>query len=211
MEALFPTLLAKVSILLAMTMGTAAIGTYLGRKINSLFAFIVLLVLFLGGCFGVMIAAHAGTTAGILALAAWGFVTGLFMGPAIENYAEELGWQTVCAAFLGTAGAMVVCGSIGMFSGIDFSHMGAILGIALLVFIIASIVTIFVRIGRTMNITFASIGCIIFAGYFLFDFYRVSHSEDTWENATDMTVKIFLDFINFFLQLLKLLAAVHHK
>lgn len=207
MDLLFPTLFAKVSILLAATMCTAALGTYLGRNIKSIAAFIVLVVLFLGGCFGVFLAAHASPELGVAALLAWGLVTGLFMGPAIESYAEELGWQTVFGAFAGTAGVMALCGGIGLFSGIDFSHMGLFLGIALFGLIIFGLIRIFVRMSREVNMGFAAIGMIIFAGYFLFDFFRLGHSENTWEKAIGLTVSIFLDFVNFFLHLLQFLAA----
>ncbi|MDR3616596.1 MAG: Bax inhibitor-1 family protein [Candidatus Obscuribacterales bacterium] len=207
MDLLFPTLFAKVSVLLALTMATAALGTYLGRGIRSFVAFIVLLVLFMGGCLGVFLAAHASPELGVAALLAWGFVTGLFMGPAIETYAEDLGWQTVFGAFAGTAGVMALCGGFGLLSGIDFSHMGFILGIALFGLIIFGLIRIFVRMSREVNMGFAALGMIVFAGYFVFDFFWLGQSENTWEKAIGLTVSIFLDFVNFFLYALQFLAA----
>lgn len=207
------TLFAKVALLLTLSMFMGAAGAYLGRNIRSLGAVLGLGLLFLVGCFGVFLAASAGPVAGIIALGGWTFVSGLFIGPAIQAYSEELGWRTVSMAYLGTAGVMAVCGGIGMFSGADFSGLGTYLSIALFGLIIAGIIAMFVRSMNTrgFNIVYSLLGMLVFAGYFLFDFFRLSRSENTWEKAIQLTMSIYLDFMNFFLDLLRLLAALQDK
>lgn len=212
MEALFPTLYAKVGFLLAGSMLLSALGVYIGRYMASMFSLIVLAILFIGGAFGLHIAAQAGPGIGISYLLCWTFIAGLFIGPAIQLYAQQLGWQTVGMAFLGTAGAMTVFGGIGMFSGIDFSGMGSYLAVALWLLIIVGIVSMFIRMSREGNILYAIAGLIIFSGYFIFDFFRLSKAENSWPAAINLSANLFLDFVNFMMKLLELLAATqkHH-
>lgn len=207
MESIF----VKVALLLSMSMLLGAAGTWFGRNIRSMGACIGLGLAFLVGTIGVFFAAHASPAVGIVALAGWTFISGLFIGPAVGQFSEEFGWKTVGGIFASTAGAMAVCGMIGLFSGIDFTFMGTYLLIALFGLIIAGVIGIFVRMSRTTNIIYHVLGMIIFSGYFIFDFFRLGHTENTWEKAIQLTMSIYLDFLNFFLHALQLYAATHHK
>lgn len=207
MESIF----VKVAMLLSMSMLLGAAGTWVGRNVRSLGACIGLGVVFLLGTIGVFFAAAASPGVGIAALAAWTFVSGLFIGPVVGQFSDEFGWKTVGGIFASTAGAMAICGMIGLFSGIDFSGMGTYLMIALFGLIIAGVIGIFVRMSRTTNIIYHLLGMLIFSGYFIFDFFRLGHTENTWEKAIQLTMSIYLDFLNFFLHLLQLYAATHHK
>lgn len=205
-------LFAKVAMLLTGSMLVGGLGAYVGRNIRSLGAMIGLAILFIGGSIGVFIAAGSlSAPVAVALMLAWTFVSGLVIGPAVQMYSEELGSHTVMLAYLGTGGVMAGCGAVGALSGVDFSGMGTFLLIALLGLIVFGIVTIFIRMSRTVNIVHASIGMIIFAGYFIFDFFRLSKSENTWEAAIQLTMAIYLDFMNFFLYLLQLLAALSDK
>jgi len=205
------SIFVKVALLLTMAMLGGGLGAWCGRGIRSMGAMIGLGILFLVGVFGVFLAAHASPVIGIAALAGWTFVSGLFIGPAIQAYSEDIGWQSVAGCFLGTSGVMALCGIIGLFSGINFGGMGSFLLIALFGLILVGVVGCFVRMSRTVNIVYSALGCLIFAGYFLFDFFRLGHSENTWEKAIQLTMSLYLDFVNFFLHLLQLYSQLHHK
>ncbi len=207
MESIF----VKVALLLSMSMLLGAAGTWFGRNVRSMGACIGLGLVFLLGTIGVFFAAHASAGIGIAALAGWTFVSGLFIGPVVGQFSEEFGWKTVGGIFASTAGAMAICGMIGLFSGIDFSGMGTYLMFALFGMIIFGVVSIFIRMSRTTNIVYHLLGMVIFSGYFIFDFFRLGHTENTWEKAIQLTMSIYLDFLNFFLHLLQLYAATHHK
>ena len=77
--------------------------------------------------------------------------------------------------------------------------------------IIFGVIGIFIRMSRTTNIVYHLLGMLVFSGYFIFDFFRLGHTENTWEKAIQLTMSIYLDFLNFFLHLLQLYAATHHK
>jgi modulator of FtsH protease len=205
------SLFAKVALLLTGSMCLGGVGAFFGRNIKSIGAYIGLVILFIFGTIGVYFAAHASAAAGLVALTIWVFISGLVLGPTIQMYAEKLGWHTVMLCYFGTGGVMAVCGAIGALSGINFSSMGTFLFIALLGLVVFGVVTIFVKMSRTVNIIHAIIGMVIFSGYFIFDFFRLSKESNTWEHAINLAMSIYLDFINFFLYLLQLYAALHDK
>ena len=205
------TLFSKVSLLLSLTMLISAFGTWVGSGITSVGAIIALGIVFLVGVIGVFFAAKVSPTAGVIALAAWTFVSGLFIGPCIHMYVVELGWQTVFLTYLGTGGVMALCGAIGVFSGFDFSSMGRWLMFALLGLILVGIVAIFVPYSHTVNIVWSLVGMTVFALYFIFDFFMAKDAENTWESAIMVTMSLYLDFINFLLYALQFLAEVMAK
>lgn len=204
-------LFSKVSLLLTASMGLSALGAYLGSGLTSMAAFIVLLIAFFAGAFVVPIAARKSKEAGIVALSVWTFISGLFIGPAIGMYVHALGPQIVFLAFLGTGGVMAACGAIGALSGRDFSNMGRWLMFALLALIVVGIVNLFVTFSAGVEIVYCLVGIVIFAGFFIFDFFRLSKAEDTWFNAVTLTMEIYLDFINMLLYLLRLLLVLLGK
>jgi FtsH-binding integral membrane protein len=201
-------LFSKVSLLLSISFVVSAAGTYMGQGFHSMASLIVLAIAFLAGAFIVPLCAKASTTAGITALTIWTFISGLFIGPCIHHYVNILGWQTVCGAYLGTGAVMAACGAIGALSGVNFSRMGRFLMFALLGLIAAGIIGIFIPMSQTINIVYSLIGMAVFALFFIFDFFRLSKSENTWEAAVDLTMQLYLDYINFLLYLLRLLAAI---
>ena len=205
------TLITKVAVLLAACMGLGGLGAYLGRKIENPLVFIGLAIAFILGTFGVFAAAHASPVLGVLALAGWTFVSGLVTAPALQHYSERLGWRTVAGAFAGTGGVMAACGAFGAFSGIDFSFLSGILFFALLGLVVAGFVTIFIKLSREGSMIEAGLGMLVFSGYFIFDFFRITKSANTWENAIQLSMSIYLDFMNFFLYLLQFIDAFSNK
>ncbi len=134
-----------------------------------------------------------------------------FLGPTINHYVASLGWQTVFLCFLGTGGVAAACGAIGALSGRDFSNMGKYLMFALLALIVVGIVNIFVAFSSGVTIIYCPIGMAVFAGFFIYDFFRISKAENTWFNAITATMEIYLDFINFLLYLLRFIRGGHRQ
>jgi len=62
-----------------------------------------------------------------------------------------------------------------------------------------------------VNLTYSILGMIVFAAYFLYDIFRVSRSENTWEAAVRMTMRLYLDFANFFIYLLQYLLSSRRR
>lgn len=192
-----------------MSLLLGGLGAYVGRNIRSIGAIIGLAIAFLGGVFVLQAMAAVSPVAGLTTLAMWTFVSGLFMGPALEAYSEELGFETVMLAFLGTAAVMAVCGAIGAFSGINFAPLGSFICLGVFGLIIVGVIGCFVAMRRTANIVYSLFGMVVFAAAFVYDFFTLNVTDNTCQNAVMLTAKIYLDFINFLLLFLRLLAALH--
>jgi len=203
-------LFSKVALILTGQMAITAGGAYLGQGLND-GALIALCLTAFAGIFAVRWAAAKNDVLGLSVTAAWTFLMGLVLGPAMALYVKDLGAAVVVQSFLGTGGMMAICGIIAASSGIDFSNrtFGRILFISLLGLVVAGLVNIFLSFGHFGTIAYSIIGMLIFTGYFLYDFHalivRSNASDDNWEFAIWSSVNLYLDFMNFVLDLLRLL------
>ena len=101
---------------------------------------------------------------------------------------------------------MAVCGAIGALSGRDFSGLGRVLMIALFALIAVCFVGMFVGLSSGASLVFSIAGMAVFAGFFIYDFFRLSRSANNSFNAITLTMKLYLDYINFLLFLLRFLS-----
>ncbi|MBX9572935.1 MAG: Bax inhibitor-1 family protein [Candidatus Obscuribacterales bacterium] len=205
------TLMTKVFLLLAGCLSCGGLGAYVGRNIRSLGTMIGLALAMLVGVFVVWYASGVSPLVGIVSLAGWTFISGLFSGPSLRHYRERLGWETVAWVFFSSAGVMLGLGMFGAYSGIDFTFLGGILFFALSVLLLVGLVMLFVRLGRQAAIAESIASMIVFSGYFIYDFFRVTRVTNTWEHAVQATMSIYLDFINFFFDALRLLELLSNK
>jgi hypothetical protein len=214
------SLFGKTMMVLTGMMATGAAGAYIGAGLGGgwllglAIAWLIMTILTVLS----LSAAKANPSflpAGVGVAALWTFMSGLVTGPAIAQYAVELGQNTVFGAFLGTSAVMAICGGIGMLSGVNFSRLSGILGIALWGLIIVSLVGCFVAFSSTFNIVYCLVGLAVFTGYFLVDFWRVRSlgeaGENDWATAILLSMALYLDFLNFFLYLLRLLSELKKK
>lgn len=214
------SLFGKTMMVLTGMMATGAAGAYMGATLGGGWLLVLAIAWLVMTIVAVVAlgAAKANPTylpMGVGVAAVWTFMSGLVTGPAVAEYAVQLGQNTVFGAFLGTSAVMAICGGIGMLSGINFSRLSGILGIALWGLIIVSLVGCFVAFSSTFNIAYCLVGLAVFTGYFLVDFWRVKAlgdaGENDWPTAIILSMSLYLDFLNFFLYLLRLLAELKKK
>jgi FtsH-binding integral membrane protein len=193
-------LLGQVMGFVAVTVGFAALGAYLGRNLSGGAG----LILFLGAfacVFGLNVAAAKGREQlAIGLLFALGLLLGLAIAPLIADYADgdaAAVWQAAGA----TAAFVAACGSYGYATRRDLSGWARGLFWALLALIVFGIVAIFVSIPNA-NLIYAIAGLVIFGGYTIFDFNRLRRA--TPDGAVVIAASIFLDIFNVFLLLLSL-------
>jgi FtsH-binding integral membrane protein len=201
-------LFTKVAMLLTASMGVGAVGSYLGAGITSLAAVIALAVAFIGGAIAIMFVKDKDPAIAVPFTLGWVFISGLFIGPALNQYVKILGPMTVFGAYLGTSGVMAACGAVALLTKVNFGKMQRFLMFALFGLIIVGIVGIFVQMSTAMNTIYCLGGMAIFTGFFLVDFARLRDNadDDSWGAAIEITVNLYLDFVNFLLFLLRLLA-----
>ncbi|MGZ6574003.1 MAG: Bax inhibitor-1/YccA family protein [Solirubrobacteraceae bacterium] len=192
-------LLGQVMGLVAVAVGFAALGAYLGRDLSGGTG----LVLFLGAfacIFGLNAAAKGREQLAIGLLFGLGLLLGLAVAPVIADYAKtdpSALWQAAGA----TAALVAGCGAYGYATRRDLSSWARTLFWALLGLIAFGIVAIFVSIPNS-HIIYAVAGLGIFGAFTIFDFNRLRRASA--DGAVVIAASIFLDVFNVFLLLLEL-------
>ena len=186
--------------LVAVTVGFAALGAYIGRNLSGGAG----LLFFIGAfacIFGLNIANSRGREQlAIVFLFGLGLSLGLAVAPVIAYYAHAdpaVLWQAA-----GATGAFVAgCGAFGYATRRDLSVYARALFWALLALIAFGLVTIFVSIPQA-NIIYALLGLVIFGGFTIIDFNRLRRAN--MYSAVPIAAGIFLDIFNVFLFFLQL-------
>lgn len=149
-------------------------------------------------------------TASIL-FAVFSVINGVTLAPIFMVYTYE----SIASTFFVTSGMFGAMAAVGYFTKKDMSGMGRIFFMALIGLIIASVVNIF--LGSSMLywvVTYA--GVVIFCGLTAYDTQRIKQMYMQLGNEeNDLTLKLgvlgaltlYLDFINLFLYLLRILGA----
>jgi FtsH-binding integral membrane protein len=193
-------LLGQVMGYVAVTVGFAALGAYLGRDLSGATGLVLFIAAF--GCvFGLNVAAAKSREQLAIGLMfGLGLLLGLAVAPLIADYASadpSALWQAAGA----TAGFVAACGAYGYATRRDLSSWARTLFWALLGLIGFGIVTIFVSIPNG-NIIYAVAGLGIFGAFTIFDFNRLRRASA--DSAVAIAASIFLDIFNVFLLLLQL-------
>jgi uncharacterized protein len=195
-----PGLFGRVMGLVALTVGFATLGVYLGRDLGGPGWFIAWL-LSLGCLIGLNVANARGNHGLALTLL---FAFGLLLGASVAttvNYYAKTDPTAVRQAFGATALTVGALGSAGYAIRRDLSFLYRFLFWALLALLVAGIVLIFVRIDGAYTV-YAILGLVIFSGYTVVDFNRLRRAGN--EEAIPLAAGIFLDVLNIFLFFLQL-------
>jgi modulator of FtsH protease len=187
--------------LVALTVGCAALGAYIGRNLTGGTG----IALFIGA-FACIIGLNIASSRGHEQLAigllfGLGLLLGMAVGPVLAVYAKaqpSVLWQAAGAtgAFVGGLGAY------GYATRRDLSSWARTLFWALLALIVFGVVGIFVAIPHG-NIIYAVGGLVIFGAFTIFDFNRLRRTN--MASAVPIAASIFLDIFNVFLFMLRLL------
>jgi modulator of FtsH protease len=146
----------------------------------------------------------------VFALLGYTFVTGLFVAPSIffahfvATHGASLDTSPVRDAFLLTGAAFSGLTSYVFVSKRDFSFLGASLSMGLWVVLGAMLLGFFVH-SAALSLAVASVGVLLFSGYILYDTSRLLH--DPVEDAVSAALRLFLDVVNLFLFLLRILSS----
>src|SRR3954464_8581761 len=193
-------LLGQVMGYVAVTVGFAALGAYLGRNLSGGIG----LLFFVGAfacIFGLNVAAAKGREQlAIGLLFGLGLLLGLAVAPVIADYAKadpSALWEAAGA----TAAFVAACGAYGYATRRDLSSWARTLTWALLGLIAFGIAAIFVSIPNS-HIIYAVAGLGIFGAFTIFDFNRLRRASP--DGAVVIASSIFLDIFNVFLLLLGL-------
>ncbi|KAG6375553.1 UPF0005-domain-containing protein [Boletus reticuloceps] len=110
----------------------------------------------------------------------------------------------VLQALLITLGVFLGLTLFTLQSKYDFSGLGPWLFGALLALVMVGLVNMFIPFGHTMDIIYSIGGCLIFSGYIVYDTFMITKRLSPDEFILG-SISLYLDFINLFINILRLL------
>ncbi|MFP4114599.1 MAG: Bax inhibitor-1/YccA family protein [Spirochaetota bacterium] len=139
---------------------------------------------------------------------AYSALNGLTLGAVFLAYTEA----TVAQAFFVTAGLFTVMTLYGFFTKTDLTRIGNLLGMALIGFIIATVVNLFLR-SEALYWIITYVGVVVFVGLVAYDSQRIKEmalagagdGEEGRKHAVMGALRLYLDFVNLFLLILRIL------
>ena len=133
------------------------------------------------------------------------FISGLTLTPLLSSVFNMPGGAAIVAqAFLMTS---VAFGGISMFALTtkkDFSAMGQMLFIAVIILIVGSLSNIFFQ-SPILQLAIAGFGALIFSAFILYDTQQII--KGGFSTPIEAAIALYLDFLNLFVSLLQILMA----
>lgn len=123
--------------------------------------------------------------------------------------------SSIASVFFITAGTFAVMAAIGYFTKTDLSSLGKILFMALIGLVIATLVNVFLVKSGGFQLILSYVGVLIFVGLTAYDSQKIKlmliEADDVDEDAQKIallgSLTLYLDFINLFLYLLRILGS----
>ncbi len=145
----------------------------------------------------------------LVLLFAFTFVTGLTLAPTLSAFlAMPGGASIITEAFVLTTVAFGGLSIFAMNTTRDFSAMGKMLFITLIVVIVASLINIFTQ-SPLFQLVIASVSAILFSAFILYDTQNIIRGNV--ETPVEAAVMLYLDFLNLFLSLLQILGIFNSR
>jgi modulator of FtsH protease len=179
--------------LVAVTIGFAALGAYLGRDLSRGAGWLCFAVA-LGALLGLNVVARRSERLAVTLLFIVGLALGAMLGPIVGYYLSTepaVVYQAAGATGLFVGG----CGAFGYATRRDLSSWARSLFWLLLALIGFGLVTLFVAIPGG-NVIYALLGLALFGAFTIFDFNRLRRAG--MESSVPIAAGIFLDVLNVF-------------
>lgn len=132
------------------------------------------------------------------------FISGMTMYPILVHYFNLLSVETVTGIFGATALLFTFLGTLGYRIQRDLSGIGKYLFIALILLVLVSVVGLFFPFNNMLIFGITVVSTIIFSLYTVYDFNQISQGTWTENDIPGLVLGIYLDFINLFIDLLRL-------
>ncbi|XJZ29012.1 Bax inhibitor-1 family protein [Bacillota bacterium Lsc_1132] len=139
------------------------------------------------------------------------FISGITIYPVVAYYLATTGANTVLLAFATTTTVFAGLAIYATKTKRDFTFLGGFLMAALLALVAISIFNIFWPLSTTGMLAYSFIGVMVFSGYVLFDFNRMKRHGVRPEEVPLMALGLYLNFINLFLDLLRIFGILSSK
>jgi len=130
------------------------------------------------------------------------FFSGLTLSPTIYLFISHDLLNIVLFAFILTFVLFVLLSIFAMKTERDFSGIGNILMIILLVVIIAGIINLFLKL-PILNLVISVVSAVLFSVFIIYDTQRIIN--DNIADEYDAVIELYLDILNLFVSLLNIL------
>ncbi len=175
----------------------------------------IIMVLVFFGAFFAASSARSIRGLNVAALFGYTFITGLFVAPSVfiaqmlASSGATIDASPVRDAFLLTGAAFTGLTAYCFITKKDFSFLGAALNTGIWVIIGASLLAMFMG-SSALSLAVASVSVLLFSGYILFDTSRILRANEN-DDAVGAALRLFLDVVNLFLALLRILSAARRS
>lgn len=197
------TVVSNTYRLLAATLAWSAGFAFVGMQLSlGLGAYLALVIAGFVALFATMALRNSGW--GLLMVFVFTGLEGMALGPVLTSYLSmPNGSEIVMGAAGATAGIFLLLSAYATTSKRDFSFLGGFLFVGLICMVVASLVMLFfpMPVGQ---VVLAAFGVLIFSGYILYDTANLVRNGES--NYIMATVGLYLDILNLFLSLLRLIA-----
>lgn len=145
----------------------------------------------------------ANTSTGLYVVFAFAGLMGFGLGPILNTYLNTAnGGQIIMTALGGTGIIFLALSAYALTTRKDFSFMGGMLMVGMIVIIIAAIANIFLAM-PALSLTISAVVILLMSGFILYDTGRIINGGET--NYIMATVSLYLSIYNIFVSLLQLL------
>ena len=198
----------KVYSLLAMSMGTAAIGAYLGSGPLLLLVAPNMMLFFILQIALIFFASFAARKPGLNMVALFSFTTvsGLTLGPLLY----QVGPSIAAEAFALTAITFAGLSMYVVYSKKDFSFMSGFLMTGLIVLVVGGLLNMFFIQSGMMHFVMSGASVLLFSGFILYDTSNILRYYGTDEHVS-ATLALYLDVLNLFIALLSILGIMSRE
>ena len=192
----------KVYSLLAMSMGTAAVGAYLGSGPLLLLVAPNMMLFFILEFALIIFASFASRRPGLNMVALFSFTTvsGLTLGPLLYQVGPSIAAEAFALTAITFAGLSLYV----VYSKKDFSFMSGFLMTGLIVVIIGGLLNMFFIQSGMMHFVMSGASVLLFSGFILYDTSNILRYYGTDEYVS-ATLALYLDILNLFIALLSIL------
>jgi len=196
------TFIKKVYSLLAMSMGTAAVGAYLGSGPLLLLVAPNMMLFFILQFALIIFASFASRRPGLNMVALFSFTTvsGLTLGPLLYQVGPSIAAEAFALTAITFAGLSLYV----VYSKKDFSFMSGFLMTGLIVLVVGGLLNMFFIQSGMMHFVMSGASVLLFSGFILYDTSNILRYYGTDEYVS-ATLALYLDVLNLFIALLSIL------
>ena len=196
------TFIKKVYSLLAMSMGTAAVGAYLGSGPLLLLVAPNMMLFFILQFALIIFASFASRRPGLNMVALFSFTTvsGLTLGPLLYQVGPSIAAEAFALTAITFAGLSLYV----VYSKKDFSFMSGFMMTGLIVLVVGGLLNMFFIQSGMMHFVMSGASVLLFSGFILYDTSNILRYYGTDEYVS-ATLALYLDILNLFIALLSIL------